>query len=332
MDGSDDNYHRVLNLKRHVAEGAYTAASEPFSPTPIPCSTGDCMFPDLVTVGVCSDVADITSLLTTRELPPRNWPNMPNLPSNQTWSAALPDGQNLTIPTLFAFDFFLALDLAPSLTFKHLQKQSFANIYLVYSNVVGLNTSTPRVEFQAVEMVWYWCAKAYSLNVTRGVTHATLLSASSTILQDTTTAPVNMPQNLNFILCIFDLTPSGKKCEDHTWGDLILAAPPGFEATHPPLVVNELASLSLSSFLTMSFWNGVKSPLELAAQSEAEIGAESEGMFRAFARQLYRVQGDLSLAFAINLYRDYVGGVDPGAQVGILTNLTRNVAGGVENL
>ena len=334
MDGSDDNYHRVLNMKQHVTAGAYTPSTQPIPPDPILCSTGDCLFPDIVTLGVCSDVADITPLLRTSQLPPRQWPNMPNLPSNLTWSAALPAGQNLTIPTVFAFDFFLTLDLAPSLAFSAIQNQTFANIYLIYSNVLNLPNpnnpnplAPPRAEFQAVEMAWHWCTKAYSVNVTRGITHTTELSRSSVVLSDSTTA-VNMPLNLAFILCIFELTPT--KCEANPWGNLTLAPPPGFES-HPPLVVNELASLSLSSFLSMSFWNGEKSPLNLASTSEMEIGAESPGMFSAFGRKLFRVQGDLSLAFAINLYRDFLGGVAPAEQFGVLQRLTGNIAGGIEN-
>jgi hypothetical protein len=329
MDGSDDNYHRVLNMKQHVTAGAYTPFTKPVPPDNIVCSTGDCQFPDIVTLGVCSDIADISPFLRTTTLPPRQWPNMPGLPSDLTWSAALPAGQNLTIPAVFAFDFFLTLDLAPSLAFSSMKNQTFANIYLIYSNVVDLNhpDKPPRVEFQAVEMAWSWCAKAYSVNVTRGVTHMKELSQSSVVLSDTTTA-VNMPLNLAFIMCLFELTPT--KCENNTWGNLTLAPPPGFE-NHPPLVVNELASLSLSSFLTMSFWNGIKSPLNLASTGEMEIGTESPGMFSAFGRKFFRVQGDLSLAFAINMYRDFSGGVDPKSQLGVLTNLTGNIARGVEN-
>ncbi|KAK0633884.1 hypothetical protein B0T14DRAFT_491972 [Immersiella caudata] len=329
MDGSDDNYHRVLNMKQHVTAGAYTPFTQPVPPDNIVCSSGDCHFPDIVTLGVCSDVADISPLLRTTTLPPREWPNMPGLPSDLTWSAALPAGQNLTIPAVFAFDFFLTLDLAPSLAFSSMKNQTFANIYLIYSNIVDLNLpdKPARVEFQAVEMAFHWCAKAYSINVTKGVTQMKELSRSSVVLSDTTTA-VNMPLNLAFILCLFELTPT--KCEENTWGNLTLAPPPGFEK-HPPLVVNELASLSLSSFLTMSFWNGVKSPLNLASTGEMEIGTESPGMFSAFGRKFFRVQGDLSLAFAINMYRDFSGGVDPGNQVDVLRNLTGNIARGVEN-
>ncbi|KAK5652179.1 hypothetical protein OQA88_10822 [Cercophora sp. LCS_1] len=330
MDGSDDNYQRILNMKQHVTAGAYTPATKNLAPDPILCSTGECQFPDMVSLGVCSDIADISHLLKTTELPPRGWPNMPGLPSNQTWSASLPAGQNLTIPTLFAFDFFLALDLAPSLAFPSLTPQTFTNIYLIYSNVLHLNDPglLPVVEFRAVEMIWYWCAKSHSVNVTNGVTHISSVSVSSTILNDTTTA-LNMPLNRNFILCVFELAPA--KCEDLTWGNLTLSPPPGFE-THPPLVVNELASLSLSAFLSMSFWNGIKSPLNLASQTTFEIASENEGMFRSLGRRLFRVQGDLSLAFAINMYRDFSGGfVDKEEQLGVLRRVTGNIAVGVEN-
>jgi len=338
MDGTDDNYQRILNMKQHVTAGAYTPATQKVPPDPIQCPTGDCQFPDFVTVGVCSDVADITSQLKTARLPPRQWPNMPGLPSNQTWSAALPAGQNLTIPTVFAFDFFLVLDLAPSLAFQHLKPQTFGNIFMIYSNVLNLDDPNQEttVSFNAVEMVWYWCAKSYSVNVTSGITHFTQLSQSSTITNNTTTAPVNMPLNLNFILCVFELTPT--KCEESLslkWGNLTLSPPPGFTSTKgptPALVVNELSSLSLSAFLTMSFWNGVRSPLELASTSEGDISRETSGMFMALGRKFFRIQGDLSMAFAINLYRDFGGAVGRDGQLAVLKSLVANVAGGLENL
>jgi hypothetical protein len=109
-------------------------------------------------------------------------------------------------------------------------------------------------------------------------------------------------------------------------GDLTLAPLLGYE-DHPPLSVDELTSLGVSSYLSISFWDGATSPL-----LHVKLTASSEGMFRAFGRQFFRIQGDLTMAFAVNMWRDLMGSVDPETQVPILKNLTANIGQGLENL
>lgn len=48
-------------------------------------------------------------------------------------------GQNLTIPTVYAFDFWATRDFAPSIAFSHLRSQGLGNIYIIYSNLFDLN-------------------------------------------------------------------------------------------------------------------------------------------------------------------------------------------------
>jgi hypothetical protein len=107
---------------------------------------------------------------------------------------------------------------------------------------------------------------------------------------------------------------------------LTLAPPPGYE-DHPPLIVDELTSLGVSSYLSMSFWDGLTSPL-----LSVNLTASSEGMFRALGRRFFRIQGDLTMAFAVNMWRDLMGSVDPKTQVPVLRNLTANIGQGLENL
>lgn len=323
LDRTDQTYLRSLNLKQHIHNGAYTPAGQTVTPDSLDCSTGDCEFPDFVTVGICSEVSDVSSSLKTDNPPPRQW-GLPGLTYNMTWSAALPWGQNLTIPTVYAFDFWATRDFAPSIAFGHLRNQSFGNLYIIYSNIFDLDKPQPRVEFHAVEMIWYWCTKAYSVKVSDGRAHWRELARSKRILNDTTLS-MNVPLNVPFWLCSFQITP--QKCEESSWGNLTLAPPPGFES-HPPLVVDELTSLGISSFLLMSFWNGVTPPLTVASSS----ANASEGMFRALGRRFYRIQGDLSLAFAVNLWRGLDGNVDPKTQLPTLRNVTDNIGVGLENL
>ncbi|KAK0619446.1 hypothetical protein B0T14DRAFT_519301 [Immersiella caudata] len=60
------------------------------------------------------------------------------------------------------------------------------------------------------------------------------------------------------------------------------------------------------------------------------LTASSEGMFRALGRRFLRIQGDLTTAFAVNMWRDLRESVDPTTQVLILRNLTANIGQGLE--
>jgi hypothetical protein len=72
LDSSADTYARVLSLKKHIIAGGYSLVSEPLSPEPVGCSTGECSFPDFVTSGICTDVADVSPFLNTSRPPDRD--------------------------------------------------------------------------------------------------------------------------------------------------------------------------------------------------------------------------------------------------------------------
>jgi len=118
-------------------------------------------------MGVCSDAVDVSGSLSTALLPSRDW-TLLGLSSKKVWSAALPGGYNLTIPTLYAFDVFPPRSSTQSMSFQHLGSQVFADLYLIYSNLVDSKDPDSEVQFGAVEMVWYWCPKAYAVKVTGG--------------------------------------------------------------------------------------------------------------------------------------------------------------------
>jgi len=71
LDPTDQTYLRTLKLKQHITAGAYTPANQTVPSDPLTCSMGECEFPDFVTLGICSDVVDVSSLLTTSTTPPR---------------------------------------------------------------------------------------------------------------------------------------------------------------------------------------------------------------------------------------------------------------------
>jgi len=326
LDLGGDMYLRALDLKRHITIGALTPTGEQTADDPVDCSTGECVFPDFATVGVCSDAADVSDSLVTTRPPLRDWA-LVGLSSNNTWSAALPGGYNLTIPTLYAFDIFFPRNFVPSISFQHLRNQTFASIYLIYSNLVDPGDPQSEVEFGAAELAWYWCAKAYSVNVTGGRQRRKELSRSTRILNQTSISN-NIAGNKQFAYCWFEVIA---KCEQLPWGTTTMEPPLGFEE-HPPFVIHELSSLGISLVLQQSFWEGLKPPVTSPVYNTSAQLPAQEGIFRARGRKIWRSQSDFGMAFGINLWRDFSGGVDPADQVDALRNITANIATGLEDL
>lgn len=326
LDDTDRTYRRSLNLKHHIASGAYTPSDETIPADPIECTTGNCDFPDFVTLGICSDVSDITSHLNTSRPPDRDWGlwGLPGLFQNNSWSASLPGGLNLTIPTIYSLNFWFLRSSTPSLAFAHLQNQSLVNLFMIYSNLHDIDSPNPSVSFQAVELVWYWCTKSYRVAVQSGQPRWKELSRSTKVLSNTATS-MNAILHPTAWLCAYQVTDT--PCSDYTWGNMSLALPPGnVTDVKGGLVVEELTSLALSSILMMSFMDGVSNPFT------GEQQEEWSGMFRGVKKLFYRVQGELTMAFGVNLWRDMNESVEPGKQVGILKRLAGNIGLGLENL
>jgi hypothetical protein len=311
---------RISKLKRNVLAGAYTELYEDLADISPSCSSGDCSFPHFVSLSICSEVADVSEHMSVKRLPDRNW-DLYGLNDNTTWEAGMPWNWSLVAPNIRSFDFD-AITAPHSLGFPDEKKNiSLADMYLLYSN--GQAMGGQNATFHAMEMLFYPCAKAYAVTVTGGVAQWRELATSIDVISNTATS-IDLIRNPTYQVCVF----VGQRCEQYTWGNLTLGPPQGFEE-QGSVFVDELTALDLSSVLLMSFWDGISPPSFFYTTNGSE-GARPGGMV-LYGENVYRMQGDISMAVGMALWQNISEIGDPTQQVHGLRNLTSNMAKGLEN-
>jgi hypothetical protein len=231
-----------------------------------------------------------------------------------------PGNHTLKTPTIRSFGLYPAINSpGHSISFTDFINISIADEYIIYTNTPAL--ATQNITFHAIEIMWYWCAKAFSLKVTGNVPQWNELARSADVINNTARS-FQMLGSLQLGLCAYGLSTS---CDQSQWGKLILAPPPGF-ASHPNLVMDEVTGVAASVVLHSSFWDGVSVPLS----SPNETG---DGGRMAMVRNklFYRVQGDISLALSYILWPNAYGLADAAMQFRGLANIASNIAKSMEN-
>jgi hypothetical protein len=304
-----------MDVKQHVMSAAYALPTTEWPAVAPNCSTGHCSFAEFSSLGVCTKTANISKLLTVKRLDDRDW-NLDGFQDNSTYSAILPNNLTLIAPNLKSF-IYAEDGKAASLSFSGNEvKLQIINPYIIFTNPAY--SPKDNMTFEAVEVLFYWCAKVFSVSVTDNIPRTQLLTTSTSFISNITTAvgTVNAADNPLYLACLFGVTP--KPCDAYKWGQLTLHPPPGLEQGSQ-LVVDGLTGLGFSALLqTASTWGG-KAP--------DPVG----GSFLQ-AKGTYRVQGDISFAIGSALWRNTNTPADPGAQFDALQNSTRNMAKGMENM
>ena len=323
----------VGQIKREVLSGALTGVGERHENLPPSCSTGECRFDDFVSIGLCSRVVNVTDQLSVTQLPDRDW-GLFGLSDNRTWNATLSvprTPRSLIVPNLRALDFIFQNTNEEGKSLKFTMSDlttSINDISMIYSN--GSPDSTDPVTFHAVEISWFWCAKAFSVEMTAGTAHWTEKARSVNVTESSAQALNSLLSQDYWRIC--GIRTNERTCLEHQWGGVKLAPPPGYE-NHPTLDVEGLSSLGISAILQGSFWNGVEAPpyLKKILPSDDNDTTQWGGMFQ-LGHAPYRIQGDLSMAFAAALWPAMAhDSGDPDLQVESLQNLTENIAKGIEN-
>jgi hypothetical protein len=315
----------LTSFKRNILSGAYSQAGTALEDSPPVCGSGDCKFPDFVSLGVCTKVSDISNHLSIKRVDDRDW-NIFGLDDNSTWTASLPLNPAtmvLTIPNLRSLDFF-ADPTGRSLSFNETESTtSLLNMYLIFSNPP--TEPSGHVSFGSFEIMFYWCAKAFSLNVTATTAHWTELARSAIINENNATS-LNFFKNTRFTLCMLSI---GKECNSFAWGHTILASPPGFES-HPDLAIEETTGVAIGAALLLSF---LTSPIPPPRPGNSIITANRDGGMILIGKGMYRITGDISLALGTQLW----GSAPPGqplslfAQLEAARDVFSNMAKGLEN-
>jgi hypothetical protein len=238
-----------MKFKRRLLTGAYTLPRSVLDYTLPICTSSDCGFPDFISLGICTKASDVSSHLKIERLPDRDW-NIIGLNDNTTWRVSLPGSRRIMVPNTRSFDILITSLFTPShnsLSFTELElNTSLANNFFVFANAPA--PPATNVVFKAVETLFYWCTKTYSLGVSSGAP-SWAVSAPSAHVVDSDIFALDSMRRMDFISCSIKV---GKPCNEVLFGHLSLAPPPGFES-HAPIVVDEVAALTVSLMLQMSF-------------------------------------------------------------------------------
>ncbi len=313
----------VLNFKVNLLPGAYTPPETVLSDMAPTCSSGECSFPDFVSLGVCTKATNISSRVNVTRVDDQDW-HFTGLNDNTTWAASLPGHDPFIVPNIRSFYIFPTqpeADANSSATSNE-RSLSLADMRLVFANTA--DPPANNVTFEAVEVLFYWCTKAFSVSVRGGVPVWTEKARSAVVLANTAIS-FDVATNPKYQGCLYGTT--GVSCVKSQWGNLTLAPPAGFE-THAPIVVNELSALTVSALLQMSFWSGEKPPFWA---TNAAPKKNEPGMF-IMGDTIYRVEGDISMALGSILWRHLWGtAANTTVQFAAVSNMTQNMGKAIEN-
>lgn len=310
----------VLAFKEHLLPGAYTRPERTLPDLAPSCSSGDCEFPDFVSLGVCTQATDLTDQLAVAAVADRDW-QLVGLDDNRTWSASLPGFQPLVVPNLHAFDIWSPYPGMPLREPPSAERNlSLADMILVYSNR-GEAGGAPA--FRAVEVLFYWCTKAFSLRVVGGEPQWTERARAAHALGPPPDS-LNLATNTRYLPCIVSWAAAACVRQFRA-GNVTLAAPPGFEGA---VVADEMTALVISSMFQLSFWSGRNPPpWATTAPFVYNVG----GQF-LLGDTVYRIGGDISMALGAVLWRNPAGVPDPAQQFEAVANMTANMGKAIENL
>jgi hypothetical protein len=232
----------LLNFNLNLLPGAYTPPEKVLDYLAPSCSSGQCEFSNFTSLGICTQVTNVSNLIDVTRLPDRDW-NL-NLKDNTTWSASILGYSPLVIPNLQSFNIYtLAQNMSIKLPATNERNLSLSDMFILYSNPPALPARD--VTFEAIEVLFYWCTKAFSLSVANGVPYQMQLSSTSVVLDNTATS-LDLSTNAKFQHCTTENLGLG--CYSKTWGSVTLAPPVGFE-TENPMVLSELTALGKLSRL-----------------------------------------------------------------------------------
>ncbi|RDW66797.1 hypothetical protein BP5796_09546 [Coleophoma crateriformis] len=181
-----DIYSAVLSfpMKQAISDALYTQGTNYISAIAPTCPSGNCTWPEYQSLGVCSRVSNISHLL------------------NET---TVGDGQmgptimNLTLPNDAYLEYGvyktnissgLAITYTPGQQLGLLTDNTtigplILDAYIIYerdgANFLEVNSTNPAYEFDALEILLYWCVNAYQTTVNLGLATTTVSNSSTKV-------------------------------------------------------------------------------------------------------------------------------------------------------
>jgi len=320
FSGLDD---KLLSFKKNMLSGAYSKPNSPLADMPPVCDSGDCTFPEFVSLGVCVKMANVTDRLRVARLPDKDW-NLFGLKDNTTWVASLPisalsGDSSLTTPNIGSLAFYTD-NIGRSLGFENDDKTAIMSLYFIYSNPPA-HTGRP-LSFYAVEVMFHACTKAYFVKVTNTSSVWEERGRTADVRSNNATS-LNFIKNPAFMMCFLDVA---KSCDEKLRGQLVLSPPSGYES-HTTVRIDEMSAASISAAMYLSF----ETNLGFFGTKTRNSG---DGGSVMIGKGVYRVDGDVSMALAANLWGaapEKGKAFDPERQLRSVTNMFENMAKGFEN-
>ncbi|KAK3936861.1 hypothetical protein QBC46DRAFT_394072 [Diplogelasinospora grovesii] len=309
----------IVNAKRAIMAGAY---SQPNSAVTgdlggqgtVSCSTADCEWPVFQSLGICTKVTNVTGHLQVSKAPDSDWGAVQA--GFATYVATLPSAHvSLVAPDLHSFAVAIP-STGGSISFaaSGVMKAAIVDAYLVYGNPSFSKDADP--SFQAVEILYYWCARSYSVRADGGTIANAEQELPSTITSDATSLAAQF--NGKFMAC----QEAGSDCQPgKQWGQTTLKAQGSNDgAAHSGLVVEELTGAYLSSLLGDSLGGGVDKSIPRGGQ-----------FLQGLSKQIYQQEGDLAWPIGMNLFPDPSRPSDPTVQLQAISQVTSNIAASLTN-
>jgi len=278
------------------------------------CSTADCDWPIYGSLGICSEVKNITTLA-------RNDPVITNLTTAKIASLYNSSKESVALfaiperylPTSVLVNGFV---FSPTGVFNQSVADTMsADLFIAYSNK-ALNISEgfdDLSNFQFLEMAFYWCVKSYSTTVKNGTATTIELSRRSEIMSPkpgNASTSLNTFGNIGFRSCYKTNPP---RCRGYGGTDVVFAPPEGLPPTSPT-----------------RFWMDLWTALAVSYTIHFNIGG---GLLQTEDLTIYAHEGDTSLALSTALFGDRMGlePHPPDIQLENIRRTAENIARGISN-
>lgn len=293
-----------MTEKQAIFQGVFTIPSETILPAPPQCPSANCNWPTYGSLGICSELANLTAkgnetvLSNLRQTTGYklaaafNSPAVLEDPSSyrNKWNESFPLSYPIVIQSIPDPSYVLNDTIRGTVASSH---------FIAYSDTLVSPSASPDVRtFKFLQLNLFWCTKAFSTEIKDG-NHSTLETGSSIEVLQPSPWGLNMAWSIDFIAC-YNTGSCGKLINGRR---AVLMAPPGTKA--PATYEVEIWSgLAASAYLTQTLSEvffldhnrgaislGGSSGVAAAAFGVALIGNMFDAAAPPLEKQLEDVQG-----------------------------------------
>jgi len=190
--GADDG-----GVFEQAATKGFETGSDPYKSVSPVCPGGQCQFPTFSALAICTRATSITPLLKV-EAPPKSSENNTNSNNDEgksksvrraagAYNASLPRDANCRLETDAPYAVLVCKTSGgETLSFREdddaeMRKAAVYSMPIIYSNPRDSGNETGKVDFEAVEILFYLCTQTYDVKVEGGAPLVTVGSSSVSV-------------------------------------------------------------------------------------------------------------------------------------------------------